>query len=188
MPALELLRLAIYYYDKHTKCPVWGYDDFLRDTARLVFSPALVRQAEQERFEGQRFKKFRRKGWQSNPCFVRYREDGAGPDFYCERGKEGRKDDASTERGHPQSIEFHFDDGTIYHFNNTWMKDTVELVFQHDRSRGPEGLSINRISASNVEIILDVPGTGIPGRMPESRGISDFSCAYNGGSTRLSLA
>jgi hypothetical protein len=171
---LSQVNLAVEYQDNHIKRQAW-VNTFIDLTERLVFIAEFVEPAERQRF----LKSHR--DWRDNPCLVRYRTDGRDPDFFCQRGADGRKVRKSKERGHPLGIEFQLADGhsNYYYYDTDWIRKTGALIFQRSsQSPDPAGIVIRRIDCDRHESEVDVQKTGISGRMPWQSPVDDFACGY----------
>jgi hypothetical protein len=179
--SLTRLRLAVQYPDNFIKCQNWK-DHFINVTDRLVFKATQMNPPERRQFIELH------QDWRLNPCLVRYRCDGEEPDFFCQRGTDGRKGLNSAARGHPLAIEFHFQDNhavpKVYHCNTTWMNDTAALIFEHAPDGDPAGLVIRRVTPDSTPSVVDIPHIATPGPMPRRGSIGNFPCGY-GGFTRV---
>ena len=171
--------LSIRYPDNSVKRQAWP-TEFIAETDRLVFVTDLMEEPERRRFLRPR------RNWTRNPCMVRYRNDGASPEFICKRGKTtGRVPKALKSRGSAIGIQFVFADKGVDHyfyFLEDWIRDTGALKFYRDPQHPHNGgYMITRIAPDRSESDLDVPGTGFVGNAPWTAGTSRYPCGYENG-------
>jgi hypothetical protein len=176
---LSYVILPIRYPDDSVKRQSWPID-FIAKTDRLVFVADLMEQSERRRFLRPH------RNWKRNPCMVRYRNDGQGPEFICKRGKTtSRVSSAPRSRGWAVGIQFIFADaGTKdrFYFTEDWIRGTGALKF-HSDPRYPHngGYMITRVASDRSESDLDIPGAGIFGNVPWTAETSRYTCGYKKG-------